>query len=519
MSLTVSLTRVLALSPICAVNRSRHLRCSKRFSTSTLPPSIQRFTHELANEQPCYAMSASNVSILAEPRQFYQSLLEMIRRARRRLFISSLYIGSEDLELVKALESSLQANPSLHVYMHLDYNRCTRPEPLSTANMLLPLLKQYPDRVHIWLFRSPKLKGLMAKLMPPRFNEGWGGTWHPKIYGADDDLVISGANLNTSYFTNRQDRYVQLTGQRELADYCFSFLESAASFSFSLLPSTTDTEGYMLHWPHKDLHPHYFEKMAETTLKMFQKTQRNHTLEKSAPMISSSEPQDGDADVLIMPVIQAGQFNVREEERCLDMLLEHLAESSQNSRYEGPLIDLTSGYFGLYKPYQNLIIKSPVASRILAASPKANGFYGSRGVSGRIPEGYTVLERRFMRAVRAAGREWPSELPLEDLREPGVQLSEWERDGWTYHAKGIWLRPTPSSHPCLTLFGSTNLNSRSANIDTELSFMLVTTSPSLRARLADEVDGLRSQAHPWRGQERKVRPFSWFLASALSNRL
>lgn len=144
-----------------------------------------------------------------------------------------------------------------------------------------------------------------------------------------------------------------------------------------------------------------------------------------------------------------------------------------------------------------------------------------------------------MRAVRAAGREWPSELPLEDLREPGVQLSEWERDGWTYHAKGkcthnassqslaqsltaiagIWLRPTPSSHPCLTLFGSTNLNSRSANIDTELSFMLVTTSPSLRARLADEVDGLRSQAHPWRGQERKVRPFSWFLASALSNRL
>lgn len=84
---------------------------------------------------------------------------------------------------------------------------------------------------------------------------------------------------------------------------------------------------------------------------------------------------------------------------------------------------------------------------------------------------------------------------------------------------GIWLRPTPSSHPCLTLFGSTNLNSRSANIDTELSFMLVTTSPSLRARLAEEVDGLRSHAQPWHGQERKVRPFSWFLASALSNRL
>ena len=75
MSLTVSLTRVLALSPICAVNQSHNLRCSKRFSTSALHPSIQRFTHELANQQPCYTMPASSVSILTEPRQFYKELL------------------------------------------------------------------------------------------------------------------------------------------------------------------------------------------------------------------------------------------------------------------------------------------------------------------------------------------------------------------------------------------------------------------------------------------------------------
>ena len=31
----------------------------------------------------------------------------------------------------------------------------------------------------------------MARMVPPRFNEGW-GTWHPKIYGADDTLIISG---------------------------------------------------------------------------------------------------------------------------------------------------------------------------------------------------------------------------------------------------------------------------------------------------------------------------------------
>ena len=71
------------------------------------------------------------------------------------------------------------------------------------------------------------------------------------------------------------------------------------------------------------------------------------------------------------------------------------------------------------------------------------------------------------------------------------------------------MRPTPSSAPVLTLFGSTNLNSRSANLDTELSFVLATTAPSLQEKLIEEVDGLRAHAHPWRGESvsesRRVR--------------
>jgi len=235
---------------------------------------------------------------------------------------------------------------------------------------------------------------------------------------------------------------------------------------------------------------------------------------------SSEERTNTQADVLVLPVIQAGQFNIREEEHCLDLLFSKLGNSHQATSpvYNGPLVDLTSGYFGLYKPYQELLIRSPLACRVLVAGPKANGFYGSKGVSGRIPEGYTVLERRFMKAVRTAGREWPHDEPLEQ-HGPGIQLSEWEKNGWTYHAKGIWMRPTPSAHPLLTLFGSTNLNSRSAHLDTELSFLLVTTAPSLRARLAEEVDGLRAHSHAWQGMERKVRPGSWMLASALCDRL
>ena len=74
----------------------------------------------------------------------------------------------------------------------------------------------------------------------------------------------------------------------------------------------------------------------------------------------------------------------------------------------------------------------------------------------------------------------------------------------TAHA-GIWLSPSISSPPVLSLFGSTNLNARSANLDTELSFVLLTSSEALQKSLQDEVSGLWNCAAPWQGAERNVR--------------
>jgi CDP-diacylglycerol---glycerol-3-phosphate 3-phosphatidyltransferase len=70
--------------------------------------------------------------------------------------------------------------------------------------------------------------------------------------------------------------------------------------------------------------------------------------------------------------------------------------------------------------------------------------------------------------------------------------------------RGIWLSPTLDSAPILTLFGSTNLNSRSSHLDTELSFVMMTSSDILRRRLQEEVRALRQWAVPWKGQERRV---------------
>jgi CDP-diacylglycerol--glycerol-3-phosphate 3-phosphatidyltransferase len=55
----------------------------------------------------------------------------------------------------------------------------------------LPLAEAFPDRCEVFLYRSPKLRGLMEKIVPERYDEGW-GTWHGKWYCVDDEVIISG---------------------------------------------------------------------------------------------------------------------------------------------------------------------------------------------------------------------------------------------------------------------------------------------------------------------------------------
>jgi CDP-diacylglycerol--glycerol-3-phosphate 3-phosphatidyltransferase len=104
--------------------------------------------------------------------------------------MSKFFFVNNDHQL-SALDAALRRNPTLQLFLQLDLNRSTRPGPSSTAKVLLPLLRDFPSRVNVFMFRSPALSGIAAKTIPPRFNEGW-GTWHAKIYGADDEVVISG---------------------------------------------------------------------------------------------------------------------------------------------------------------------------------------------------------------------------------------------------------------------------------------------------------------------------------------
>lgn len=95
-----------------------------------------------------------------------------------------------------------------------------------------------------------------------------------------------------------------------------------------------------------------------------------------------------------------------------------------------------------------------------------------------------------------------------------------ESNGWSgSFILGIWLSPNPESLPIVTLFGSTNLSSRSAHLDTELSFVMLAKSETVQQKLHLELQGLQNFAEDWKGDKRNVRAVTKLLARLLSGYL
>lgn len=67
---------------------------------SALPPGFAPLASKLCAVQPCFGVRGDNVELIPTPSGFHDRLLEMIKRARKRILISTLYIGVEEESLV-----------------------------------------------------------------------------------------------------------------------------------------------------------------------------------------------------------------------------------------------------------------------------------------------------------------------------------------------------------------------------------------------------------------------------------
>ncbi|KAG7386975.1 CDP-diacylglycerol--glycerol-3-phosphate 3-phosphatidyltransferase [Phytophthora pseudosyringae] len=458
--------------------------------------SYEHMFRSLAQHSRLFPLRSSDVALLASPSAFYQQLLHNIQRAETRVSLSSLYLGTGQLErdLVDALATRLRERPQLQVQIVLDYSRGQRGGvTASSVTMLAPLLKQFPKNVALFLFRVPQLSGLKAKLPPP-FNETLGVS-HAKVYLVDETLVLSGANLSDDYFTNRQDRYVQLTDCGALAQFYHQFVELVTGFSYKVkLESLTgEKNDYEL------LSPALAHDSEEAKATMRQELEKLVDPSKHEREDKSDELTDAWA----FPTLQFTPISMDHDERVLSAFVKNLPRGSQ--------LQIASGYLNFPPFLSELLERCAAELDVISAAPRANGFYDARGVKGALPMAYSLIEQDFFE--RTLGREFPT------------VLREFDRPGWTFHGKGMWWRPPPpsvaNSHkvtlglPQLTVVGSSNFGQRSYGCDLESNLVMFTRSPELQRRLQDEFDALTRDAEVvteqlWRRPERMLHGlFSW----------
>lgn len=489
--------------------------------TPTNAAALAALTSDLDHLAPRIDINADQIEILDGPKEFYETLKTKIRNAKRRIYLSTLYIGKTEHELISTIRDALLHNgPELKVSILTDALRGTREAPNpSCASLLASLLAEFPDRVEVRMYHTPNLTGLRKALVPKRINEGW-GLQHIKLYGIDDEVILSGANLSNDYFTNRQDRYHVFRSQR-VADYFDRIHSAVCSISFLLQPSDSPSK-FSLEWPILNPAPNPLKAP-----KRYIKAVTSLLLPLVKPP-SSLSPSTTSTSVY--PVICHPPTINTELPAFTALLARRIRSYTFTAGYFNPHPIITSSLLAA----SSLPISPP--GSVLTASPYANGFFGSKGISGLLPAAYTHLSLRFLQAARGKN----------------LQLREWQRgvvgqqDGWTYHAKGLWVTlpadlqcETASSAsnktssdpstgfegedssalagPSVTLIGSSNYTTRSYGLDLEVGVMVVTRDVGLMRKLKREEELLMRHTNPVKEKdlETKERKAGWKVRVAM----
>lgn len=441
----------------------------------------------------CFRLAGNEISVLSSPRAFFESLLENISTAERKISVSSLYIGTGDLErkLVDCLRARLDANPNVKAQIVLDYARAQRNGPAdSSVGLLLPLIEEFPRQIELNLYRVPQLEG-WKRMLPSPWNEIFGVS-HSKVYAVDNKVIISGANLSEEYFSNRQDRYIQINDilEHNLAHFYHNLVDLISTFSLRVM--TEPTGQYRL------------LKQAKQSKESSFQTRLNDLMKCDQQMESQTDKSvEGTIfDTWAIPTFQFGPLGITSDEEVLFRLLNTLPAETK--------LDIATGYLNLSPVFEKYLLECKPRLQVITAAPSANGFHRAKRVRATIPTMYSMIEKQFYGKLCGA-----ASVSMKILRE-------YSRPGWTFHGKGMWITPVKSgsvkskcSNSALSVFGSSNFGLRSFGRDMEAQLYVYTKNPVLCSLL--EHERTRTIAHTevvadhiWNRPDRKLNSFfSW----------
>ena len=180
------------------------------------------------------------------------------------------------------------------------------------------------------------------------------------------------ANLAHDYFTSRQDRYVLFKNSPQLADHFSSLADILCDHSFQIdadnvshVPTATKTNplSSLEHaTAYKQSLHNCVSKLTEHTFQtnnLCSGVTQTKTNDFSWKELCSSLPR---ADTLVFPLLQMGQYGIRQDE----LVTRHLLSGAT----EGENVHLATGYFNPPTEYVDAILTSRGHYKLLAAAPE-----------------------------------------------------------------------------------------------------------------------------------------------------
>ncbi len=165
------------------------------------------------------------------------------------------------------------------------------------------------------------------------------------------------------------------------------------------------------------------------------------------------------------------------------------------SKNEKGNIKIASGYMNFPNEINDIIgeFKNPV--ELITASPMANGFFNDGPIKSLIPKVYKSMENNLIKSSKARVREY-------------------NREGWTFHAKGLWGECTDEY---LMGIGSSNYSIRSFTRDTELQFYFYSSCPKFKCAINNDYDCIRKHTThaAYEHQNLKIKALSKIVKSVL----
>ena len=323
--------------------------------------------------------------------------------------------------------------------------------------------------------------------------------WY-KAYIIDNELILSGANLSEEYFTNRLDRYTSfVNGGAGLVDFYADLCDILCNYSFRYDGNRHDhTDITALFSSSND--DSKKKELEASLIELFNAQKYDEDNNIKADIGNTTKPVAYAIPTFQMPVSFLGkplQFHSDAQitRNLLQSALDH--DSSVSVRLSSAYLNLTPvlqsilANFGIQKTEEldnkTISSKDKRASGfayILTAGTLSHGFAPKKGTSNQQSTGIVskikdAIPEAFLSLVKQVA---------EPIIQRGGKILMYERAGWTFHAKGLWItvdEPETTGSPMQraliqnpsslvsTVIGSGNYGARSEDLDVESNLVIV----------------------------------------------